>query len=56
MYSGYLVEISDDERSYRFLCNNVFILKTLLEKYQAYNKYFLGKDRVENRPLMEETI
>jgi hypothetical protein len=48
--------IIDDENEYRFLCDSVFILKTMLEKYDAYNRYFLGKDRVIERPIMEETI
>jgi len=36
------------EKDYIFICKNTYGIKYLLEIYEAYNIYFLGKSKKNN--------
>lgn len=55
-FSGFLIVVGDEEREYRLLCDDVFMFRCALERYEGYGRFFLGRDRMVGKPLMEETI
>lgn len=51
-----MIVVGDEEREYRLLCDDVFMFRCALERYEGYGRFFLGRDRMVGKPLMEETI